>query len=179
MTAAGLLRPVYRELGAVGVASIALIAGGLLFLFTLLKPLEERNVRLEHEVALKARQNASTDEKLIRTSPPAAKMAAFYHFLSSDRQAAEWLERLYAAGQAAGVELQSADYRMQKTGTRIERYEIRLPLRGHYTRIRAFLDHALSEIPVLSLDEVKFKRERASDAQVEAELLLSLHLVNP
>ncbi|HEX6008357.1 MAG TPA: GspMb/PilO family protein [Burkholderiales bacterium] len=179
MSAAGFLRRVCHELGTMGLASIAIIAGAILFLFTMLKPLEARNVELQHEIALNARQNASTDANLVRTSTPAAKMAAFYHFLSTDRPMTEWLGRLYAAGQAAGVELQSADYRMQKTGTRIERYQIRIPLRGNYAQIRGFLDNALVDIPVLSLDEVKFKRERASDAQIEAELLLSLHLVNP
>lgn len=179
MSAAAFLRSLYRELGAPGAASLVLIAVAALFLVLKLQPLEERSARLEHEIALNARQNASTDAALVRTSTPAAKMAAFYHFLERDQHATDWLERLYEAGRAAGVQLQSADYRMQKTGTRIERYEIRLPLRGHYTQIRAFLDSALAEIPVLSLDEVKFKRERAADAQVEAELLLSLHLVNP
>lgn len=52
-----------------------------------------------------------------------------------------------------------------------------MPLRGNYAQIRTFLNNALVEIPVLSLDEVRFKRERASDAQVEAEVHLTFHLV--
>lgn len=172
------LRRIRAELGAVGLASIAFLAGAVLFFFFVLKPLQVRNGQLERQLALNARQSAS-DPALIRASTPAAKIAAFYHFLTTERETTDWLDRLYTAARAAGVELRSADYRMQKTGTRIERYEIKLPVTGNYAQIRAFLESALAEIPVLSLDEVKFKRERASDAAVLAELRLTLHLVNP
>jgi hypothetical protein len=68
---------------------------------------------------------------------------------------------------------------MQTSGPRMARYEIKLPVSGNYAQIRSFLQNALAEIPVLSLDEVKFKRERASDASVQADLRLTLYLVNP
>lgn len=177
MTVSTLLRRAHNELGVIGLASIAILAGAALFFFLVLKPLEARNERLERQLALTQRN--PSDPALVRASTPAAKMAAFYHFLRTEHQTTDWLDRLYTAGQAAGVELRSADYRMQKTGTRIERYEIRLPVSGNYAQIRSFLQNALAEIPVLSLDEVKFKRERASDASVQADLRLTLHLVNP
>lgn len=179
MKADVLIQRMHLELGTAGAAAIAILAVVVLFLVFLLRPLEARNQEIEGRLAASSRQHASTDAALVRTATPAAKLAAFYRFLATDRKAVEWLDLLYAAGEAAGVQLQSADYRMQKTGTRIERYEIRIPLRGNYAQMRAFLDRALLEIPVLSLDEVKFKRARASDAQIEAELNLSLHLVNP
>jgi hypothetical protein len=68
---------------------------------------------------------------------------------------------------------------MQSTGTRIQRYEIKLPLRARYAQIRTFVDAALADIPMLSLDDIRFKRERAADSVVEADLRLTLHLVNP
>ena len=58
----------------------------------------------------------------------------------------------------------------------IERYEVALPLRGNYARIRAFLENALIEIPVLSLDHVSFRRKSPGDGAVEAEVRLTLHL---
>jgi hypothetical protein len=178
MTVSTLLRRAHDELGAIGLASIALLAAAALFFLFVLKPLEARNQQLEQKLALTVRQNPS-DPALIRTATPAAKMAAFYHFLKTEHPTTDWLDRLYTAGQTAGLELRSADYRMQKTGTRMARYEIKLPVSGNYAQIRSFLQAALAEIPVLSLDEVKFKRERASDASVQADLRLTLHLVNP
>ncbi|HJQ62865.1 MAG TPA: GspMb/PilO family protein [Burkholderiales bacterium] len=177
MTASDIVGRLHHELGVVGLASIAVLASAVLFLVVMLKPLEARNADLERQLALNTRENATTDAALLRASTPSAKMAAFYHFLASGRQTTDWLDRLYAVGKDAGVELQSAEYRMQDTGTRIDRYEVRVPLRGNYAQIRTFLNNALVEIPVLSLDEVRFKREHASDAQVEAEVHLTFHLV--
>jgi len=173
-----LLRRVHDELGTLGLASTAFLVAAALFFFFVLKPLEARNQQLEQQLALIVRQNPS-DSALVRTATPATKMAAFYRFLKTGHATTDWLDRLYMAGQTAGVELRSADYQMQKTGARMARYEIRLPVSGNYAQIRSFLQNALAEIPVLSLDEVKFKRERASDASVQADLHLTLHLVNP
>lgn len=167
------------ELGATGLAAIALLGCGLTFLFLILKPLEARNAEVQRQLALNSRQSTPGDPGFMRTATPAAKLAGFYQFLRREEQPHDWLARLHAASRNAGVELRSASYRLQKTGTRIDRYEISVPVSGSYARIRTFLENALGEIPVLSLDEVKFKRERAADAAVQAELRLTLHLVNP
>jgi hypothetical protein len=57
------------------------------------------------------------------------------------------------------------------------RYEIVLPVAGTYPQIRDFLRRSLEEIPVLSLDQLSVKRERRSDAAVQAELRMTLHMV--
>jgi hypothetical protein len=54
-----------------------------------------------------------------------------------------------------------------------------LPLTGSYPQIRAFLATALAEIPVLSLDQVTIKKERAQGGALEAEAKLTLHLSRP
>ncbi|HYX66326.1 MAG TPA: hypothetical protein VE935_19070, partial [Burkholderiales bacterium] len=91
-------------------------------------------------------------------------------------QTTDWLAKLYAIGRATGVELQSARYRSEQAG-RIERYQILLPLSGSYAQMREFLDRALAEIPVLSLDQMTLKRESRRDGAVQAELRLTLHMV--
>lgn len=178
MNAMTLLRNLRHELGMLGMVSIGMVTASILFLVLVLKPLEARNRALTEQVA-SGSQIARSQAEQVTASTPAAKVAAFHEFLKSGKQTTDWLERLHAAAQRAGVELHSAEYRMQPTGTRIERYEIRLPLRARYAQIRAFVDSALTEIPMLSLDDIKFKRERAADSVVEAELRLTLHLVNP
>jgi hypothetical protein len=171
------LRRLHDELGVMGLTSLSIIGAGMLFLATMLTPLESRNRDIERQLAASAQPGTASGA--LRAPTPSARLAAFYQFLGNNRRTTDWLARLDAAGQSAGVELQSADYRLEKTtGTPIERYEIRLPLRGRYAQIRSFIDGALAEIPVLSLDEVKFKRERASDAQIEAELRLTLHVLD-
>lgn len=179
MTLPGRLRRLRDELGATGLVALGLLAGAVLFLLFVLKPLEARNELLARQLARSVPQGSAADARLVRASAPAAKLAAFYQFFDTEEQSTDWLARLYGIGKAAGVELRSAEYRMQKTGTRIERYEIALPLTGSYAQVRAFLENALLAIPVLSLDGVKFRRKRPDEVLVEAEVRLTLHLVKP
>ena len=176
MTAMNMLRAGLRELGALGVSSIALLMIAFIFMFAALKPLEMRDRALEHELQSRSRSTPPSDE-YVRTSTPATRMDAFYQHLGSAGPTINSLDQLHAIAQASGVSIHTAEYRMQATGTRLERYEIRVPLRASYAQIRSFLDTALAEIPMLSLDQVKFKRQTASESTVEAELNLTLHLV--
>lgn len=177
MNAMALLRNLRHELGTLGIVSLTMVAASILFLFFVLKPLEARDRALEEQVTSSS-ERAQSQAVRAPASTPAAKVAAFHEFLKSGKQTTDWLERLYSAAQRAGVEMHSAEYRMQSTGTRIQRYEIKLPLRARYAQIRAFVDAALADIPMLSLDDIRFKRERAADSVVEADLRLTLHLVN-
>ena len=73
------------------------------------------------------------------SSSAADKLAAVYRFLEKDEETTDWLAKLYAIGKATGVEMKSANYRTQKAGGRVERYEILLPLAGSYPQIRDFM----------------------------------------
>jgi hypothetical protein len=171
-------RRLIHELGGVGVISIAVVAIAILFLLLVLKPLEKHSRALEAQLMSSAERHGAREATLIRNATPAAKIEAFYGYLRSEKKTTDWLGELHGAAKAAGLDLHTADYRMTPTGTRIDRYEIRIPLRANYAQVRAFIDGALAAIPMLSLDEVKFKRERAHDNLVESELHFTLHLVN-
>ncbi len=175
----GRLRRLRDELGVAGLVALGLLAGAVLFLLFVLRPLEARNELLARQLAGVVSPGSATDERLVRAAAPAARLAAFYQFFEAKQETTDRLAELYGIGKAAGVELRSAEYRLQKTGTRIERYEIALPLTGSYAQVRAFLENALIAIPALSLDRVKFHRKRPDDTLVEAEVRLTLYLANP
>jgi hypothetical protein len=99
--------------------------------------------------------------------------------LTTKDEKTDFLARLHALSQKAGTELRSADYRVRKGAGPIERYEISLVASGTYAQVRAFLANSLIQMPVLSLDQVKFKRQHANDSRVEAEVNLTLHVVKP
>jgi hypothetical protein len=164
------------ELGAAGLASLALLGLAFLFLHLGVKPLQVRSEQLR-EAVRSASQAASPEREAMRGATPAAKLAAFYEFFNAEEEAADWLAKLDAIAKQAGIALGSGLYRMRETGTRLERYEVTLPLGGSYAQIRTFLESALVQVPVMSLDQVAFHRERASDRQVQAEVRLTLHLV--
>jgi Tfp pilus assembly protein PilO len=175
----GGLQRIRRELGGVGLASLGLLAGAALFFFLALKPLEARNERLQQRLGESTRMNAAPGAGPASASQTAAKLDALYQFLETKEHKSDLLAKLHAIGAAAGVEVRAADYKLHKSGVRIERYEITLPVTGSYAQIRAFLGNALAGIPALSLDQVSFRKQRPNDAQVQAEMRLTLHLVRP
>jgi len=177
MILSGSTRRIREELGAVGMLALGLLAGAAMFLVVVVKPLEARNGQLELRLARSSQQYLSPGSAGMRAPVPAAKIAAFYKFFETNEATTDWLVKLHAIGNAAGVELQSAEYRMQRTGTVIERYEISLPVTGSYAQIRTFLDKALTEIPVLSLDQVNFRRARENEDAVRADVRFTLHLL--
>jgi len=157
-----------HELGTSGLVALALLAGALIFMALVVQPLQEKNRHLQSTLAR------------LQPSAPAGnageKLGELYQYLGKSEQTTDWLAKLYAIGKATGVELKSASYKSEQTG-RLERYQILLPLTGSYAQMRDFLKRALTEIPVLSLDQITLKRESRRDDAVQAELRLTLHMV--
>jgi hypothetical protein len=60
-------------------------------------------------------------------------------------------------------------------GAGLERLRVSMPLTGGYAQLRAFIDAALRHDPALSLDGLKLRRSSPNAAELEAELLWSLH----
>jgi hypothetical protein len=162
------LRRGLDALGSTGVAAAVLLTAALAFATLVVQPLEAKS--------------RSVAERLARLPAGAPadgapeQLGAFYQYLSKPEQTTDWLAKLYAIGAATGVELRSASYRSEHAG-RIERYQILLPLSGSYAQMREFLDRALAEIPVLSLDQMTLKRGNRNEGAVQAELRLTLHQV--
>jgi len=159
------------ELGMAGIAAIALFIAAGAFMTLVLQPMKEKNRVLE------ARAGISRDLATVSGVNAAEKVASVYEYLEKPEGTTDWLAKLYAIGKATGVELQSANYKTQSAGGRLQRYEIVLPLTGSYAQMRDFLKRSLAEIPVLSLDQITLKRENRREGTVQAELRLTLHMV--
>lgn len=159
-----------HELGGLGMLALLLLAGALAFSFAVVQPLEAKS----RSVAARLAQSGALPRQ--DSAAAAGKLAELYDYLARPEQTTDWLAKLYAIGHATGVELRSASYSSEQAG-RIERYQIRLPVSGSYAQLREFLDRALAEIPVLSLDQMTLKRESRRDGAVQAELKMTLHRV--
>ena len=159
------------ELGITGLAALLLFAGAGAFFALVLQPMKDKGAALQSRAL-------SVQEASPRHGNAADQVGAVYEYLKKPETTTDWLAKLYAIGSATGVELQSASYKTQTTpGTKLERYEIVVPLTGSYTQMRDFLKRSLAEIPVLSLDQISLKRESRREGTVQAELHLTLHMV--
>lgn len=172
-----LLARIRNELGALAIVSLALLATSAAFFIFAVKPLEERAMRLDRQLASTARRSAPEGITRVGAGTPEARITAFYRFFEREENTVEWLAKIYGIAGGAGLELRTAEYRLAETRQRIERYQITLPVAGSYAQIRSFLEGALAEIPVLSLDQVSFRRKSAAEPRVEAEVVLTLHLL--
>ncbi len=177
MTPLALAKRALHELGSLGVAAIVFFAAAVALQNYGVKPLQERSEALDARIARQLEQDRASNARFARDAAPAAKLAAFYRFFETREKPTDWLAKLDAIAHASGVELASADYKLQKTDSRLVRYEIVLPLTGSYAHIRGFLQNALQQIPVLSLDEITFRRRSAADATVQAQAHVTLHFL--
>lgn len=170
-----LLSSLRRDLGVLGIASAVVLGLTVAFSFWAIRPLEARKAKLESEHHSTAREHR-TDLVRVSARGPAAQLDDFYRFFDRGVRTDEWLAKLYGIGTAAGLQLRQGSYRLDSTLGRFERYQIQLPVRGSYAQVRAFLETLLAEIPVMSLDQVSFRRKAVNDTAVEAEIVLTLHL---
>lgn len=163
------LQKLRREVGVLGLAAIALLAGALVFSNVVVKPLEEKNRLLRQQASSRGAQAPADGQS-------AEKVAKVYEFLQKEETPTDWLAKLHGIGVASGVKLKSAAYRTQRTEGLIVRYEISLPVAGSYGQIRDFMARSLAEIPVMSIDAVSLKRDNGGQT-VHADLRLTLHMV--
>jgi hypothetical protein len=85
------------------------------------------------------------------------------------------LERVYSLARAANLELLQGEYRLEKPAFGIVFYRITLPIRGSYPQIRQFVGATLKNMPIASLDALRFERKKAGDTQLEAQVRMTVY----
>lgn len=108
---------------------------------------------------------------------PALQLVGFYAGFPSVASAPNWLEFIHDAARDNHLELVQGDYRIapgEQGG--LTQYRITLPLRGTYPAIRGFINTVLTQMPVASLDNVAFERQKIGDTSVQVTLHLTLYM---
>ncbi len=173
------LNSVIEQLGWPGKLALLVLAATAVFLEAGLRPLETQSERLGRSIERAMSELRSADSGLVRTASPSAKLEAFYRFFQREESTTDWLAKLYAIAEKDGLTLRVAEYQLLKGPGKLDRYQIALPLTGDYAQIRAFLENALLEMPVLSLDQLSFRRKRSNDLAVETDARVTLHILRP
>lgn len=170
-----LLRRWRRSLGWPGLAGAGLLVLALLFYAGASLPERLRAHGLEQEVAA-ARARASAPARPAETGTE-ARLASFYSGFPGRDTAPVWLEKLYAAGQQAGLALERTEYKATPDrASRLLQYEITLPVRGSYLQVRQFIRTALNDIPTMALREIHFRRANIGEPVVDAQIRFVLYL---
>jgi hypothetical protein len=165
------LRRILEALGAPGVIGVGVLVFCLPFYLASVAP-AEREVAKRSAAAAKSTRLAGQP---VSAPDGAADLERFYRrFPTLDALQSE-LEAIYAHARASKLQLAQGEYRLEK-GVGLAAYRVTLPVRGSYAQVRQFVGHVLKDMPTASLDAVRFDRRKAGDAQLEAQVRLTIYL---
>ena len=167
-----LLNRLLARLGVLGVLGIGTLMFCLPFYFGTLRPAERE---LAAQQAAAERLQSRGPFRGVAVDDRAEDLLRFYALLPPLTQLPEELGRVYAFARAARLELTQGEYRLDKRSSGPIAYRITLPIHGSYAQLRAFLDSVLREMPIASIDALRFERRRAADTQLDAQVHLTLH----
>lgn len=172
MNAAALKRQV-RALGMPGVAGAVAVLLALAMLW-LAQAWDGEAARLQTEadevrISLRARRATAL------VAPPVTPQQWQAHLPpAAERQ--QRLADLLEMGLRAGLASSRTEHRLSvDAASGLERLRISMPVSGGYAQLRQFIGAALAHDPALSLDSLKLRRATPLAAEVEAELVWSLH----
>ncbi|MBS1191792.1 MAG: hypothetical protein H6R10_3584 [Rhodocyclaceae bacterium] len=167
------------DLGKPGLAGALLLVATLLYGAAGVLPAREERARLEERLARAEAALAHRQDGPGRPGPP-ADGEAFYDALPTEAEVTIWVERIYDTAAAEQLNLARGEYVLAPVAdTRLVRYQIFLPVKGDYLRIRRFVATALATIPGLGLENLSLQRQNIGDTEVDALIRFSLYLARP
>lgn len=161
-----------------------LVAGSLLafgagFYFSVVAPARDELEAMQSRLlALREEAHAAehADSKLTRLATP-NQLAAFYKFFPSERSIPDWIEKISGAAARNRLTLDRAEYQVIRDKTsKLLLYQVTLPVKTAYPNLRGFIGDVLADIPIASLDNVRFERQKIGDEALVCTVLLTLHL---
>jgi hypothetical protein len=161
-----------QALGPAGVIGVGVLFFCIPFYFSAVQP-AERELQAQRLAAERLRNR--TPYQPVSSGGREDELRRFYSLFPPVEKLPDELERLFGLARAANLELFQGEYRLEKTSGHLMSYRITLPLRGGYTHVRAFVRSALADMPIASLDALRFERKRAGDTQIEAQLRMTVY----
>ena len=153
------------------------LAAALLY-FAAAQPL---NARIsERDRALKqaeADAAASHSMRAPEKSPLEERLTAFIETLCAKDRLAAFVGTVFEQAAKQGLALAQAEYKLDydKPGA-FSVYQMTLPVRGAYPKLRRFVDATLAEVPCAAIEDVDFKREAIGATETEARLRFVFYL---
>jgi len=166
------LKALLETLGVAGVFGLGALLFCIPFYLTAVNPLErELDAWRVAEQRLKSRapyQKTSGDNS-------AEELRRFQNLFPPIEGLTGEMERLYSLARNANLELQQGEYRLDTRGSGLTAYRVTLPVSGAYPQIREFIGAVLKEMPIASVDSLRFERKKITDTRLEAQIRLILY----
>lgn len=172
------LREALDAIGWQGVLGITLLmVSGVLAATVLPSRLADLDRAQSHVETARARLLLAGPDRGGRGNARDDQLANFYAFFPPLTTLPDWLERIYAAAEKNGVQLDTGEYKLlQETNRKLARYQLTLPVRGSYTQVRGFIADVLTDVPAAALDDVGFRREAVGNAVLDTRIRFTLYM---
>lgn len=165
-----------RRLGMTGVLGFGVLLGCAGFWFSALKPLEDK---IAAQRLILERQPTRTPYQQVAANPGGEELRKFLGAFPTPGELTGEVEVLHRLARRAGLELAQGEYRLERPATGLWAYRVTLPVRGSYPQIRSFLASVLKSMPLAGIDALRFERKKAADAELEAQVRLTLYVRPP
>jgi len=161
--------------GAIGMAGLVLCLG---LYFSVVQPAQQRLDTARYNASSMQERIARAGEVLKdKAHPLDEQLATFYSIFPSEHGVTDWIGKIAEIAQRDGLNLLEAEYKADRDKTgKLIRIQMRVPLKGEYQKIRKFLSDLRTEIPIVSLDQVEFERQKVGDSLVDAKVILAIFL---
>ncbi len=166
------------RLGSPGIAAIGLLTACAGFYVSVLQPLDSGvdEIRARVNATAKAVERATGGDRG-GVATAREQMGEFYRLFPRQIQLTDTLAKVFDAAAAHNIALQQGEYRVAvDTDGHLRRFQVTLPIKADYPRIRRFLAHVAAEIPTAALEHVQFERRKIAEPQVEATIKLAIYL---
>lgn len=147
-------------------------------LFGFILPSEANLIRTTGVMTdLQKRHNLDMANPAAHSPPAEASLTSFYKHLPSEQSATKQMKKIYKFASGESLRLTQGEYKFtrDKAG-RLGSYQIILPVKGSYIQVRKFIAKVMNTMPMVSLDEISFRRETIGGAEVEAKIQFTIFL---
>lgn len=172
------LRGLLRLAGTAGIAGLLCALAGLAIYALGIAPAAQEIEAESHKLGeLQSRARQAQRAGTAGPQTTAERLAAFYGFFPPLEALPEWLDKVYEVAAAQSLVLDKGEYALtRERDGRLLRYQLVLPVKAPYPKVRAFLESVLQEVPAAALESVTLQRESIAAAQVDAQLRFTLVL---
>lgn len=166
-----------QRLGRVGLGALLMLAGAAAFYLLTVLPLQTQVAGLKAD-AKRLQGDAQRFRRASARAPDGSEqLQTFYGLIPDVSEAPVLLNDIFGTAARAGVQLDVSHYRVtEDKGSRLTRYEITLPVNGSYIQVRTFVAFVMTYVPSLTLDSLTLRKDKIDDADVRAEIKMTLYL---
>ncbi|MBW8307325.1 MAG: type 4a pilus biogenesis protein PilO [Thiobacillus sp.] len=166
-----------RRLGLAGTLGIGVWVMAASFYLSAVLPAQQRLDQVRASAALQQRSAQASRQLDANARAPAEQLAEFYRVFPDETSSPDWIGKIAAIARDCGLSLDQGEYKPTRdTVGQLTRLQMTLPVRGEYRQIRRFLTATGAALPIVSLEQVQFERQKVGDPLIDAKIRLVLYL---